>query len=391
MRIAIIGAGLAGLGAAAFLGRRGHEVTVLERAEQPRPVGAGLLLQPPGIAAMDELGAGEGLRRDAAHITRLEGRTPKGHILLDLDYGDLEPGLHGLGVTRPAIWSALQAAAVDAGASIHSGRLATAILENRSGASVVVAGQEDVDTDLVLVASGTHTAFWKAGIHHRSRPYPWGCMWATVELPSGWPLHVLGQRCEGTSVMLGILPISQGKAAGATAALYWSIRNDRAAEFMAQPAGQWHATVARVWPQAEEVVRTLEPARMVHAIYRDVWADPPHCGCVLAIGDAAHGTSPQLGQGTTGALRDARALADALDGPGPLHRQLETYWRERRVRTRYYRMASRVLTPAFQSSLPLLGAARDLLAAPAGRLLRRQALLTLAGAKRGMWTADLEI
>jgi hypothetical protein len=49
-----------------------------------------------------------------------------------------------------------------------------------------------------------------------------------------------------------------------------------------------------------------------------------------------------------------------------------------------------MLTPVFQSALPGLGTLRDLFAGPVGRLpfVRRQALLTLAGLKDGLWRAD---
>jgi 2-polyprenyl-6-methoxyphenol hydroxylase-like FAD-dependent oxidoreductase len=50
LRIVIAGAGTTGLAAAAFLTRAGHEVRLFERFSQPRPLGAGILLQPTGLA-----------------------------------------------------------------------------------------------------------------------------------------------------------------------------------------------------------------------------------------------------------------------------------------------------------------------------------------------------
>ena len=58
-RIAIVGCGVAGQAAALFLSRAGHKVTILERFERPAPVGAGLLLQPSGLAVLKRLGLHE--------------------------------------------------------------------------------------------------------------------------------------------------------------------------------------------------------------------------------------------------------------------------------------------------------------------------------------------
>jgi 2-polyprenyl-6-methoxyphenol hydroxylase-like FAD-dependent oxidoreductase len=54
--IAIVGCGPSGMAAALFLSRAGHRITVFERFDAPRPVGAGLLLQPTGLAVLGRLG-----------------------------------------------------------------------------------------------------------------------------------------------------------------------------------------------------------------------------------------------------------------------------------------------------------------------------------------------
>ncbi|WP_376098034.1 FAD-dependent oxidoreductase [Roseomonas sp. CCTCC AB2023176] len=385
MRIGIVGAGIAGLATAAFLARDGHAVEVLERAERPSPMGAGLLLQPPGARVLAELGVLEGVAAVASRITRLEARTPGGRTLLDLDYGLLAPGLHGLGLARAAIWSAVLGAAERSGAVLMPGRSVAHVRDGEAPVARLENGEERT-YDLLLVAAGTHTALRAAA---QSRLYPWGCLWTTVALPPDWPGHVLGQRCVGTGVMLGVPPtgVAEGRCIGA---LYWSVRNDRMASWHRAPLADWHAAVARAWPEAEALVADLPREALNHATYRDVWADPPHGQRVLLIGDAAHGTSPQLGQGTTQALRDAVALRDALRAEGPVPDRLRAYWAMRRGRTAYYRRASRALTPVFQSALPGLGALRDVFAGPVGRIgfVRRQALLTLVGAKTGVWSAD---
>ena len=62
MRIGIAGAGIGGLAAAALLARDGHQVTVFDQFEAPRPVGSGLVIQPVGMEVLDQVGAGDAAR-----------------------------------------------------------------------------------------------------------------------------------------------------------------------------------------------------------------------------------------------------------------------------------------------------------------------------------------
>ncbi len=56
LEIAIVGCGIAGMAAAVFLQRAGFRPRLFERFAAPRPVGAGLLLQPTGLAVLQRLG-----------------------------------------------------------------------------------------------------------------------------------------------------------------------------------------------------------------------------------------------------------------------------------------------------------------------------------------------
>jgi 2-polyprenyl-6-methoxyphenol hydroxylase-like FAD-dependent oxidoreductase len=103
------------------------------------------------------------------------------------------------------------------------------------------------------------------------------------------------------------------------------------------------------------------------------------------IGDAAHATSPQLGQGTNLALEDARVLAASVSGASSLAAGLAVFDAARRAHVRYYQRASWALTPFFQSEAAPLGWLRDLGMGAVCRFppSRRLMLTTLAGVQRG--------
>ena len=119
--------------------------------------------------------------------------------------------------------------------------------------------------------------------------------------------------------------------------------------------------VGAVHPSAVPVIRSIGSLdRLMVARYGYALLRRPYRGRVVAIGDAAHATSPHLGQGANLALLDAEALADALASEGPLGPRLEAYARRRRWQTRRYALLSRGLSPFFQSDMAWLGPPRDM-------------------------------
>jgi len=106
-----------------------------------------------------------------------------------------------------------------------------------------------------------------------------------------------------------------------------------------------------------------------------------HAGRLVFIGDAAHATSPQLGQGTNLALEDARVLAACLSASQDLGAALALFHAARAAHVRYYQLASWGLTPFFQSTYGGLGVLRDALMGLVCRFppTRRLMLTTLSG------------
>src|SRR6187402_3745467 len=103
LRIAIVGCGTAGPAAAVLLKRLGHDVVLFERAEECKAVGAGFLLQPPGMDVLKELGILDEVLAHAAKVDRLHVLNADGDTLLDLNYHELGQGSFGAGLHRPVL------------------------------------------------------------------------------------------------------------------------------------------------------------------------------------------------------------------------------------------------------------------------------------------------
>lgn len=389
MRIGIIGCGIAGQAAAIALARDGHTLTVVERFEEAKPLGAGLLLQPSGLQALDRLGLLEDALQWGTPVARLFGKTVGGRVVMDLRYADIGKNVHGVGIHRAALFDVLHRHLAATGAQLRLGFDVCGIDDLQSPTLLARDGRAEGPFDLVLDCAGAHDSLRETlGAHVHAPLYPWGALWAACRDRSGDFAGELRQVYDRASLMIGILPIGRapGSAAGENSvSFFWSLR---LADFAAQRDAGLGALKSRVlaaWPEAAPIldeIGTFDALSL--ATYRDVRMRPVVRARVLAIGDAAHGTSPQLGQGANLALIDAVVLAHALRHESNIDAALSRYVKQRRAHLRFYQTASAALTPAFQSDSRMIAWARDLFLGPLGRLpgLKQIMRTTLAGTRK---------
>jgi 2-polyprenyl-6-methoxyphenol hydroxylase-like FAD-dependent oxidoreductase len=168
LHVAIVGYGTAVQAAAVLLTRDGHRVEVFERASEPGPVGAGLLLQPTGLQVLWKLGLLPQALAHGAAVKRLYGETSAGRAVMDMRYDGLDARLFGLGMQRGALFALLDRAR-DPGMTMHCGIGIAAIdhehgrLRDQRGAS-----HGPFDPDNRGRRFGVEAAH--AGRHARDRP-----------------------------------------------------------------------------------------------------------------------------------------------------------------------------------------------------------------------------
>jgi 2-polyprenyl-6-methoxyphenol hydroxylase-like FAD-dependent oxidoreductase len=395
--IAIVGCGVAGQAAALFLHRTGHRVEIFERFEAPRPVGAGLLIQPTGQVVLERLGLLAAALAHGAKVTRMLGHSVKGRVVLDVRYKHYRADSFGLGLQRGLLFGLLHDAVVRDGIAI---RTATEIAEIETASAqrlVDARGRRHGPFDLVLVADGAESALRaKHGAVLRAPRYPYGALW-TVRDEKGGASEMLRQVFDGPRRMAGLLPIGHlpDQPPGTRqVAVFWSLHNDRVEAWRAAGLDAWRRELADYWPDYVAHLDGLESCEaFMRAKYRDVVMRTPVAGRLLFMGDAAHGTSPQLGQGANLALIDAATLCDALAETRGIDDALALYVARRRWHLHVYQWASRWLTPLFQSDRAWLGPVRDIMMGTFGRfpIARGEAAALMAGVSLGPFRRfDLE-
>jgi salicylate hydroxylase len=372
--VAVAGAGPAGLAAALCLHRDGHRVTVFERFSAPQPIGAGLMLQPTGLAVLRELGLAEKVLARGRRIDRMFGRVlPSRRTVLDLHYRTLAPDAFGLAVHRATLFTPLFDAVRESSIAIETGRTVTGAEQASGGQRRLVFsdGSQSAAFDLVVDALGMRSPLapiYDGGARH---DLAYGALWTTLPWPQGhFDEHALEQRYRSASVMIGLLPIGRRTEDGPQETVFfWSLKSADYGAWREAGLSAWKERALELWPETAVLCEQItSPDQFTLARYAHYTVMRPIAAAFAAIGDSAHAASPQLGQGANMALLDAYALAFALRGSADLAEALRTYATLRRWHIRFYQSLSAMFTPFYQSDSGVLPPLRDWIVAPATRL-----------------------
>jgi 2-polyprenyl-6-methoxyphenol hydroxylase-like FAD-dependent oxidoreductase len=191
--------------------------------------------------------------------------------------------------------------------------------------------------------------------------------------------------------MLGVKPsgrLPDGKTPLVT--LFWSIRLNEIPAWREAGLDAWKKEAAALAPFAAPLLERIDNAgAIVPSSYHNVWMSRWTEGRAVYIGDAAHATSPQLGQGVNLGLWDAMVLAQCLQDAPDIPAGLARYHGRRRRNVRFYQLAAGFLTPFFQSDFDFLAWPRDLALGTLCRLpwTRTEGARVAAGVKTGLFSS----
>jgi 2-polyprenyl-6-methoxyphenol hydroxylase-like FAD-dependent oxidoreductase len=370
LSIAIIGCGPAGLAAALLLAQQGHDVSIFDRFISPGPVGSGLMIQPSGMAVLAALGLAEEVVRRGARVDALQGIEEHGRCVLDAPYAALGlASAFGLGIHRASLFDVLFAAAErQPGVTIWADHAVTGSECDAAGRRLLFEGREASDPfDLAVDASGWRTGFDPAP----KNILPFGALWASLPLRASDPFagNLLEQRYRRAGQMAGVLPIgARAGGAGPEVAFFWSLKAEDYEAWLDTPLDEWKAEVLRLWPALDGLLARIERReQLTFARYAHRTHPAPVGDRMIAIGDAWHSASPQLGQGANMALLDAWSLARGLAEGRTLGEKLRLAagWRSDHVWL--YQWVTSIFTPLYQSDSRMLPALRDNILAPLSR------------------------
>lgn len=389
-RVGVVGFGVAGAAAAYLLARDGHRVTLLERAPELGPVGAGVLLQKSGQVVLERLGVLDRVLARSARLTDLHARhAHTGRTLVTNRYTDYTPDTYTYGVHRGVLFNALfdlvrsQPIDVRVGCEI--------IAREGSPAGVTLTdscGRSHGPFDFVIAADGSRSRMrGVCGFKASVLDYDHGTFWVTTP-GTGVPGQLL-QVVERNRKLCGLLPLGDGLVS-----LYWGLPGRDVAATKARGLDALKAEISAFCPEAAPVLEFVHDfEQMLFTTYRHVHCRRHHDDRVIMVGDAAHAMSPHLGQGINLALVDAWRLAKALrEQPTPVA-AFRAFRRAQKSYIGYYATVTYFLSPFFQSDWGILGWGRDwfLPLLPYIPWVKRQMLMTVCGLKAGYLRGEIEV
>ena len=358
-------------------------VTMSRSSNRPQRVGrvgAGILLQPSGQRILERLGVLNAVTARAARLDGLEAKLANDRVLVRLRHSHRGDNVYGLGVHRGLLFEQLLGLAQATGVRLVTGARIVAYNVGSTVDVVTEDGTSHTGFSFLVATDGSRSAMRAAAsIPHKTVEYPYAALWTT-----GINTQVsdrLLQIVDGTKRLVGLLPIGEGRCS-----FFWGVRADQREALFARGLSPWKSEVVTLCPLAGETLEEIDSFdQLTFATYRHVkmrrWYGPG----IVFLGDAAHPSSPHLAQGVNLALEDAVCFADALQQFGDFDRAAVEFGRRRAAKLRYYQQLTRLLTPFFQSDIPLLAAGRNacLPWMPHVPWVRTQMIRTLCGDQTG--------
>jgi len=336
LSIAIVGAGMGGLTAAAALGRTGARVDVFEQATRFARIGAGIQMLPNSMKVLRGIGVDEKLRAFAfaprSHLNRV---WDTGEVIIDLPMPEDRYGAPYLCMHRGDLHEALLSV-VDAG-SIH---LNKRLVDLEQGGGRVTLRFEDGTrhvADAVIGADGLHSVV------------------------RGLILGPESPSFSGRVAYRGVFPARLIKGPGVSDSrtkwwgpdrhivIYYTKASRDEVYFVTSVPEPADWLTPESWSAKGDVSELRAAFEGFHPEVREVLAACPEChkwaildrdplprwskGRVVLLGDACHPMTPYMAQGAATAMEDAAVLARCIEAAEDFEAAFELYKAHRKPRT----------------------------------------------------------
>lgn len=309
MKITIIGAGIGGLTTAIALEQKGFEVEIFESFTEMKRLGAGIVLANNAMKVFQRLGLAEIIYKNSNQISSLKLVDENLDVLTEINLTSFEKklGVHYAAIHRGTLQKVLLKNLKST--KLHLGKRLKYIENYEKTIHLHFEDGTTREANILIGADGIHSVvrqrFFPKTVIRNAHQVCWRGI-TKIKLPEKFQ-HELNESW-GKGTRFGIVPLAGGE-------VYWfalaNYKNDFRTEFHASDLGKmfsdYHPIVANIihsTPSDKIIVNEINDLKPIKK-----W----HSKNVCLIGDAAHATTPNMGQGACQSIEDALAISLCLE------------------------------------------------------------------------------
>jgi 2-polyprenyl-6-methoxyphenol hydroxylase-like FAD-dependent oxidoreductase len=334
MRTLIVGGGIAGLTLAAALHRQSFEVSVVERNPTWQTFGAGMAIQPNAMRALRGLEL-DGAVAERGNVLHRWGFCDRhGKLLCEIDLEDFWKGVGPfIGIERAMLQQALLTGVTAVPCQLGSSVIG--VQQDDDGVSICFSDGSSGRYDLVVGADGISSSI-RDLVFGANPPIGAGHIaWrSVVPMRSAKPTDLrffFGDRC-----FVGLCPVGGGRTY-----VFGHIAEPHLYDDVAGRLSRLRRRFEGFAEPVQQLLAALDYDEQVHCstvewVTQEEWRR----GRIVLIGDAAHASSPMMGQGGGMAVEDACVLAVCLRSADTVESALDRYVTRRRPRVRWVQQES---------------------------------------------------
>jgi FAD-dependent urate hydroxylase len=326
VKVVIIGAGMGGMSAAIALRQIGIDTEVYERVTENKPVGAAISVWSNGVKCLNYLGLQEQTAQLGGIVdsmSYLDGHTGDTMCRFSMQPLIDEVGQRPYPIARAELQSMLmEAYGID---DINFGMKMVSVETGADGASATFADGTTVSADAIIGADGASsiTREYVLGGPVSRRYAGYVNFNGLVQTDDA-----IGPSTEWTTYVGDGKRVSVMPVAGGRFYFFFDVVEPEGLSYEKGSAREVLRGHFAGWaPGVQTLIDTLDPQTTNRVEILDL--DPFHTwvkGRVAVLGDAAHNTTPDIGQGGCSAMEDAIALQWAFrDHPGDVPAALAGY------------------------------------------------------------------
>lgn len=335
-KIAIIGAGMGGLTAAALLLRAGFEADVYEQAKHFTRLGAGIQMSPNAMKVLRTIGLEAPLRAMAFRPPgQLSREWDTGKVLLDVPFGDAVENRYNapyLLMHRGDLHLLL--AGTVPKERVHLGRKFTGLRDTGSSVQLQFADGSTAEVDAVIGADGVHSTVRELLLGTERPTYSGRVAYRTT-----FPANLLGgvtiDDCTkwwgpDRHIVIYFVTRARDEVYFVTSvpeddwtAESWSMKGD---------LGELRSAFEGFHPQVQAVLKACPEVHKWAINVRDPlprWSE----GRAALLGDSCHPMTPYMAQGAATSMEDAMVLTRCLTECDDIGEAFRMYERTRKERT----------------------------------------------------------